>query len=75
MFKDPWGRLHRANDNYDQQEFITNPPESVTFEVLPEDLLTRAAYNMNRSSTREDANRPVTLLTLKQEKEKTKTNW
>lgn len=65
MFKCPVCKSrHSVPDNYDNKEFICQngglTPK--TFQKLrPNDLLSRNAYNFNRSSIREDVNRPATV--------------
>lgn len=79
IIKDNWGRRHFVNNNYDQQDLITNPPASTTFELPPENLLNRPAYNWNSTSTRVNETRPVTLINLKEQRERrleeTNENW
>ena len=61
---------HRVNDNYDQQDFIclnsANRQTPKTFQdMTPEDLLTRNSPLWNRSSTKIDEKRAVTVVGIK----------
>ena len=66
--------IHRVNDNYDKEDYICsnslNRKNPKTFDkMVPEDQLTRAGYNFNRSSTKIDETRPVTVIVANLEKE------
>jgi hypothetical protein len=56
---------HPVNANYDNEEFIcsnTGPTPKTFQNMVPETLLTKNNYVMNRASTKEDvSNRPVTV--------------
>ena len=60
IIKDPWGDKHRVNDRYDNSD-IDISTSHVFNELTPTDLLTRAGYNWNRTSTRVNESRDVTL--------------
>ena len=68
LFKCPVCKgTHSVPDRYDNTEFICqNGPSKEgrkTFQdMVPEDLLTRNEPLMNRSSTKEDVQRPATVL-------------
>jgi hypothetical protein len=77
MIEDPWGRTHRVNDRYDNDDLIVSPPSSVTFLDRPDDQLSREGFNFNRSSTMERITKDVTLHDMKKfdKISKVKTNW
>ena len=55
---------HSVPDNYDNDIFECNnsgPTPKEFKELTPITLMTRAGYNMNRSSTRVNEERPVTI--------------
>jgi hypothetical protein len=60
LVKDNWGKVHRVNDKYDNQDIIIEP-NHVFQELTPTNILSRTAYNQNRSSTRVNEARHVTL--------------
>ena len=68
MFKCPvCGDRHTVPDNYDNKEYVclntSNRVSQKIFQDLkPTDILSRNSYNWNRSSTKEDAGRPATVL-------------
>ena len=61
------GRKHVVNDNYDNNDTIclntTNAPNQKTFQdMTPNTILSRTAFNFNRSSTKTDVARAATII-------------
>ena len=61
------GDRHSVPNNYDNQDIIcqnsANRIAPKTFQNMkPDNILSRSAYNYNRSSTKIDEKRPVTVL-------------
>ena len=59
---------HRLNDRYDNMDFIclngaSRDNQKIFQNMVPEDLLTRSNPVMNRTSTKVDEARPVTVIT------------
>ena len=75
--------FHRVNDKYDNSD-IEFVPEQDFHEMTPTDLLSRDGYNMNRSSTRVNERRGISMKIDKPSfrsvdrirmGQKVKTNW
>ena len=68
MFKCPvCGERHRVNDNYDNYDTIclntANRISPKTFQnITPNNILSREGFNFNRSSTKIDEKRAVTVI-------------
>lgn len=77
IFKCPvCGDIHRVNDNYDNSDFIclnsaNRVNQKIFQDIVPEDQLTKNAYNFNTGSTLEDAGRPATVMPKKHQYKRT----
>jgi hypothetical protein len=61
---------HIVNDKYDNSDFIcqnTGRTQKTFQDLVPETQLTNNQFNMNRSSTLVDENRPATIINIKPE--------
>jgi len=61
MVRDPWGKYHRVNDRYDNSDLDIST-DHVFNEMVPNDILTKNDFPMNRASTRVNESRDVTLI-------------
>ena len=62
LVKDKFGNMHSVPDRYDNKEIIVPSTQTKTFRGLkPINILSRSGYNWNKSSTRVNEARAVTL--------------
>lgn len=62
LIKDPWGKKHYVNNNYDNKELVIPSTGQIFDEMVPEDILSRDSFNWNSTSTKINEDRAVTLI-------------